>query len=103
MPGVSVTDDSKAAAASFDRKSMVVLVPALLLMVAGLYVRITTDEDPLWADLTTPLFFALIGARSILRPTPPETRKANRYVGILLIIVSVVLAVLAITNSQGAN
>ncbi len=73
---MSVTDESKAASARFDRKAMVVLVPVLVLMLAGLYVRVTSDNDPLWTELTTPLFFGLVGARSILRPVPPETRKA---------------------------
>ncbi len=100
---MSVTDESKAASARFDRKAMVVLVPVLVLMLAGLYVRVTSDEDPLWAELTTPLFFGLVGARSILRPAPPETRTANRMVGILLVIVSAVLAVLAVQNFLGAN
>ena len=103
MPGVPVTDDTKAAAARFDRQAMVVLVPTLILMLAGLYVRMTTDEDPLWAELTTPLFFGLVGARSILRPVQPEYRSTSKWVGILLVVASVVLAVLAIQNFQGAN
>ncbi len=103
MPGVSVTDDTKAAAARFDRKMMVVVVPAVIFMLAGIYVRVTSDTDPLWAELTTPLFFGLLGARSIFRPAPPETRKANRMVGIVLVLVSVALAVLTISNSLGAN
>ncbi len=91
------------AAARFDRKWMVVLVPALLLMGAGLYVRFTSDADPLWAELMSPLFFGLVGARSILRPVPPETRKANRMVGILLVVASLLLAGLAIQNYLGSN
>ena len=100
---MSVTDDTKAAAERFDRQAMVVLVPTLILMLAGLYVRVTSDTDPLWAELTTPLFFGLVGARSIVRPAPPETRKASKMVGILLVVASLVLAVLAVTNFYGVN
>ena len=100
---MSVSEETKSAAAAFDRKTAPVLVVALALMIAGLYIRVTSDTDPLWTELTTPLFFALIGARSILRPAPPETRKVARSIGILLIIASIVLAVLAVNNSLGAS
>ncbi|HLL58737.1 MAG TPA: hypothetical protein VK391_02475 [Allosphingosinicella sp.] len=95
--------DKTPEAARFDRLSAFVLVPAVIFMIVSLYVRIRTDTDPLWAELATPLFFALLGARSVLRPAPPESRKANKAVGILLLVLSVVLVVLTVSNSQGAN
>jgi hypothetical protein len=100
---VSVSEETKSAAAAFDRKTAPLLIVALAVMIAGIYVRVTSDTDPLWAELTTPLFFALLGARSIFRPAPPETRKAGKMVGILLVVASIVLAVLTVNNSLGAS
>ncbi len=98
-----MTDQGKEAAARFDRKFMIVLVPALIFLIVSLYVRITSGTDPLWTELATPLFFGLIGVRLIMRPAPPESRKALAWVGYLLFVLSVILLALAISNSQGAN
>jgi FtsH-binding integral membrane protein len=90
-------------AARIDRLFLIAFVPAFVFMAAAFYVRFTREDDPLWAELALPLFFALIGLRTALRPTAPEAAKTNRWVGFLLIFLSVVLAVLAISNSQGAK
>jgi uncharacterized membrane protein len=90
-------------AARIDRLFLIAFVPAFIFMVVSFYVRFTRHDDPLWAELALPLFFALMGLRSVLRPTLPEAGNANRWVGFLLIFLSVVLAVLAISNSQGAD
>ena len=90
-------------AARIDRLFLIAFVPLVIYMCASLYVRVTTDEDPLWAELATPLFFAVLGLRSIVRPTTPEARKASRALGIMLVAAAAVLLVLILYNSQGAN
>ena len=95
--------EKKSDAARIDRLFLIAFVPAFIFLAAAFYVRLTSDEDPLWAELALPLFFALIGLRTVLRPTLPEAAKATRWVGFLLIFLSVALAVLAISNSQGAK
>ena len=90
-------------AARFDRLFAIAFVPAFIFMAAAFYVRFTREDDPLWAELAPPLFFALIGLRTAFRPTLPEAARANRWVGFLLVFLSVVLAALAISNSQGAK
>ena len=89
-------------AARIDRLFLIASIPVFIFFAVAMYVRFTTDEDPLWAELATPLLFTLLGLRSILRPSAPETRKATRGVGYLLIFASVLLALAAIYNSQGA-
>lgn len=89
--------------ARIDRLFLFAAVPAFLFFAAGMYVRLTTEEDSLWSELGAPLLFALLGLRAVLRPTTPELRKTSRGVGFLLIFVSAVLAVLVIHNSLGAR
>jgi hypothetical protein len=95
--------ETPAAASRIDRLFLFAFVPAFLFFAAGMYVRFTTDEDPLWSELGAPLLFALLGLRVVLRPTTPELQKTSRWVGFLLIFVSVVLAALVIHNSLGAR
>jgi hypothetical protein len=90
-------------AARFDRLFLIAFVPAFIFMAAAFYVRFTREADPLWAELAPPLFLALLGLRTAFRPTVPEAAKSNRWVGLLLIFLSVAIAALAIFNSQGAN
>jgi lipopolysaccharide export LptBFGC system permease protein LptF len=95
--------EKKSEAERIDRLFLIAFVPAFIFMAAAFYVRFTRDDDPLWSELALPLFFGLLGLRAVLRPTLPEAAKATRWVGFLLIFLSVVLAVLAISNSQGAK
>lgn len=90
-------------AAPIERAFRIALIPAFIFLVAALYVRLTTDTSPLWAELAGPILFGLLGLRSILRPSAPETRKINRGVGYLLLFLSALLAALVIYNSQGAS
>lgn len=91
------------AASRIDRMFTIALVPAFIFFAVAMYVRFTTDTDPLWSELAAPLLFALLGLRLVMRPTTPELQKTNRWVGFLLIFVSVALAVLVIHNFQGAD
>jgi hypothetical protein len=91
-----------AGAARFDRKFLPVMAAALVFMLVALYVRVTTDSDPLWSEFATPLFLGLLGARSVFRPAPPETRNPARGIGIFLMIAAALILVLALYNSQGA-
>lgn len=91
------------AAARIDRLFLFLMIPAFLLFAAAMYVRFTTEDDPLWSALASPLLFALLGLRAIVRPTTPELQKTSRRVGFLLLFVSAVLAVLSIHNSIGAG
>ena len=86
-----------------DRLFLIAFVPVGVFFAAGMYVRLTSESDPLWSELAGPLLFGLLGLRTALRPSTPETGHANRWVGILLIFVSALLAALAIHNFQGAN
>ena len=90
-------------AARIERLFLVATVPVLALMIASLYVRVTSDSRPFWTELSTPLFFALIGARAIAMPWSPETRKVSRIVGALLIAFAAFFFFLAIRDFQGAN
>ena len=90
-------------AAGVERLFLVLLVPALIFWAATFYVRMTSDPDPLWTEFGTPLLFALLGARTILLPSATGSRNAHRFVGGLLIVLSVAILVLSIVNSQGAN
>ena len=90
------------AAARFDRRFAFAAIPAGLFLLACLYVRLTSDADPLWSEFGTPLFLGLLGIRGLARPSPPETRKTNRAVGALLLVLSAIIVVLAIAQSQGA-
>jgi hypothetical protein len=90
-------------AARIDRLFLIPFILAFAFFAVSMYVRFTTEEDPLWAELAGPLLFALLGLRSVLRPSPPETRKASRAVGFLLLFASGLLAALVIQNSLGAN
>jgi len=93
-----------APASSTERLLVAALVLAAIFMVVSLYVRITTDSDPLWTEFATPLFFALLGVRSIARPAPPERRKAARGLGILLIVcAAVILSLNLLDYFQGAQ
>ncbi len=89
-------------AARIDRLFMIAFVPAIVFMVASLYVRMTSDPAPLWTEFSTPMFLALVGARAMAVPASPETRNTRRGVGLLLIVLSAILLFLAIRNSQGA-
>jgi len=91
------------AAARVDRLFLFAFVPAFIFFAAAMYVRLTTDSDPLWSELAGPLLFALLGLRAVVRPTEPESRRTSRTVGYLLILVSAVLAALVIQNSMGAR
>ena len=93
---------STSAAKAFDRKFLIAAIPAGLFFLACFYTRFTTDPDPLWSEFGTPIFFGLVGLRAALRPVPPESRKSSRFVGILLIVLSAILALLAILDFQGA-
>ena len=88
--------------ARVERLFLFAFVPAIIFMLVSFYVRFTRDPDPLWSELAFPLFLVLMGVRSLVLPSPPETRKLMRGVGILLIILSVAVAILAIRDSQGA-
>ena len=90
-------------AARIDRLFLIAFVPAGLFFAAAMYVRLTSDPDPLWSELAAPLLFALLGLRTMMRPAAPELRKTNRSVGLLLIFVSALLAALVIYNSLGVN
>ena len=91
------------AAARMDRLFLFAFVPAFLFFAAAMYVRLTSDSDPLWSELAGPLLFALLGLRAVVRPTEPEMRRTTRWVGFLLIFVSAVLAALVVHNSLGAR
>lgn len=97
MPPV---DDNSTEAAQFDRMFAIVVIPAALFLLACVYVRVTSDTDPLWSEFGTPLFLALIGVRAVLRPVPSDKRKTARAVGFLLIGLSAVIVVLAIVNAR---
>lgn len=92
-----------AEAARIDRLFLIASIPAFIFFAACMYVRFTTDNDPLWSELGTPVLFTLLGVRTMVRPTAPESRNTNRAIGLLLVILSAVLAGLAIYNFQGAN
>ena len=88
--------------ARIERLFMFAFVPALIFMIASLYVRVTSDPDPLWSEFATPIFLALVGARAIAVPGSPEASKTKRAIGFVLILFSAILLVLSISNSQGA-
>jgi hypothetical protein len=91
-------------AARIDRMFLIVFVPVAIFMLVGLYVRITTDTDPLWTELGTPLFFALLGVRSMAVPAAPAERKMRRNMGILLIVCAALILFLNLLDHfQGAS
>jgi peptidoglycan/LPS O-acetylase OafA/YrhL len=89
----------KTEAARIERMFFVPLVGVAIFMVVSFYVRVTTDTDPFWTELATPLFFALLGARSIALPAPPEQRKGARFLGFLLIACAALIFLLNIFDS----
>jgi hypothetical protein len=91
-----------AEAARIERMFLFAFVPAAIFIAACLYVRVTSNPDPLWSEFGTPLFLSLVGLRAMVIPTAPESRKASRAVGALLIVLSAIVLFLAIRNSQGA-
>ena len=88
--------------ARLERLFLIAFVPLVMFMIAGLYVRMTTDPDPLWTEFAVPLLLATVGLRALVIPSPPATRNTSRGVGILLMVLSAILLFLAIRNSQGA-
>ena len=90
-------------AARVDRMFLIAFVPVVVFMIASFYVRITTDTDPLWAEFAAPLFFALLGMRSLMVPVTPETRKGRRGIGIVLIVCAALILLLNLLDYfQGA-
>ena len=89
-------------AARIDRMFLIAFVPAVIFLLVSFYVRMTSNPDPLWSEFATPLLLSLVGLRAMLVPSRTSTRKAQRAVGLLLIVLSAVLLFLVIRNSQGA-
>jgi hypothetical protein len=91
-------------AARVERMFRIAMVPALIFLVVSTYVRVTSRPDPFWSELAMPLFFALLGARSIALPQPPDKKKAARTLGIVLIACAALILFLNLLDYfQGAN
>ena len=88
-------------AARIDRLFLIAFVPVILFMLASFYVRLTSDDDPLWSEFATPLFCTLLGVRALVLPVPPESRKVMRGVGAVLLLLTAILVTITIAKSQG--
>ena len=90
-------------AARIDRLFLMAGIPVVIFMLVSFYVRIGTDDDPLWSEFATPMFMALIAIRALVIPTTPELRKLTRGVGAVLLVLTAIILILAILESQGAK
>jgi hypothetical protein len=86
-------------AARIDRLFLIAFVPVIIFMMVSLYVRFTGNPDPLWTEFSMPLFLGLLGARSMAVPGPPESRKATRAAGVLLILCAALILLLTLLDS----
>ena len=82
-----------------DRLFLIAFVPVIAFMLVSFYVRITSEQDPLWSEFATPLFCALLGVRALVIPVPPESRKVMRGVGLVLLLLTVTLVAITIAKS----
>jgi peptidoglycan/LPS O-acetylase OafA/YrhL len=90
--------NSKREIAQVERTFLIASVAAAAFMVASIYVRVTSDTDPLWTEFASPIFFTILGVRAIALPSPPEQRKGSRALGSLLIACAAVILVLALLD-----
>ena len=82
-----------------DRLFLIAFVPVVAFMLVSFYVRINSDEDPLWSEFATPLFCVLLGVRALVIPVPPEGRKVMRGVGVVLLLLTALLVAVTIAKS----
>lgn len=81
------------------------LIAALIFMAIGFVIRFTSDPDPAWTAFPTPIAMGLLGLRSLLLTPDPHSKRAQRWVGGLLLALSLVLLILNIVelNMEGAR
>jgi CDP-diglyceride synthetase len=92
-----MTDRTGPAPAS---KSMVmaILAAALIFYGAATYVRFTSDPDPTWSKLGTPLLAFAIGLTTWIRPSE-ALRPHRRTIAFFFFVIGAILLALILGNS----